>query len=80
MGKYVPDREFITGLEKELREIIDKYNFEIHMFEQKNVKKNGREARKLLRQLKILLPKRIREIIDRERKIKHHRHEDGYFH
>ena len=76
----MPDREFITGLEKELRDIIDKYNFEIHMFEQKNIKKNGREARKLLRQLKILLPKRIREIIDRERKIKHHRHEDGYFH
>tara|TARA_B100000242_G_scaffold29913_1_gene17959 strand:- start:945 stop:1187 length:243 start_codon:yes stop_codon:yes gene_type:complete len=80
MGKYVPEREFITGLEKELRDIIDKYNFEIHMFEQKNVKRNGQEARKLLRKLKNLLPKRIKEIIDRERKIKHHRHEDGYFH
>jgi len=80
MGKYVPDREFIHGLEKELRDIIDSYNYHIHMFEQKNVKKNGREARRLLRKLKLLLPKRIREIIDREAKIIRHKHQDGYFH
>jgi hypothetical protein len=57
MGKYVPDREFITGLEKELRDIIDKYNFEIHMFEQKNVKKKRQRSKKIVASIKNTIAK-----------------------
>ena len=77
MGKYVPDREFIEGLEKQFRDLIDDYNYHIHMFEQKNIKKNGLEARKLLRQIRAIIPKRVNQILARSRKINHHQHEDG---
>ena len=38
MGKYVPDRDFIFGTEKLLREAIHEYNDNIHYFEKKNIK------------------------------------------
>ena len=65
MGKYVPDREFIFGLEKEIREVLADYNTNIHKFEQKNSKIAGRRARANLLTLFHLCRARRKEILER---------------
>lgn len=79
MGKFIPAREFIFGIEKEIRDLLKDYNDEIHKFEQKNIKRSGVKARKILGKLRIILRQRRIQILNRLKKIKNRRHEDGEF-
>jgi len=79
MGKFIPARDFVFGTEKEIRTQLKIYNDEIHLFEQKNIKRSGVKARRALGKLRILILQRRKEILGRLGKIKHRRHEDGEF-
>ena len=77
MGKYVPDRDFIFGTEKLLREAIHEYNDNFHYFEKKNIKIAGKRARRALYKIKKLLPIRRNEINARVKKLFYGVHKDG---
>jgi hypothetical protein len=77
MGKYVPDRDFIFGTEKLLREAIHEYNDNIHDFEKKNIKIAGKKARRAILKIKKLLPIRRNEINARIKKLYYRVHKDG---
>lgn len=70
MGKFVPDRDFIEGKEKRIREILEDYNKNIHKFEQKNSLRAGVRARNNLLELYHLCRARRKEILDRSKEIR----------
>lgn len=70
MGKYVPDREFIFGTEKRIREVLAEYNTNIHKFEQKDSMRAGIRARGNLLELFHLCRARRKEILERKKEIK----------
>lgn len=70
MGKYVPDRDFIEGTEKRIREVLSEYNTNIHKFEQKDSMRAGVRARNNLLELFHLCRKRRKEILERKKEIK----------
>ena len=74
MGKYIPDRDFMFGTEKRIREVLAEYNDNIHKFEQKDVKAAGVRARKNLLELFHLCRKRRGEILERSKTIKWEEH------
>jgi hypothetical protein len=79
MGKFIPARDFVFGTEKQIRDLLSEYNDAIHIFEQKNYKKYGVKARKILLQLKKLIVIRRKEINERHKKIKYNTHKEGEF-
>lgn len=70
MGKYVPDRDFIEGTEKRIREVLSDYNKNIHKFEQKDSMRAGVRARNNLLELFHLCRQRRKEILERKKEIK----------
>lgn len=75
MGKYVPDREFIFGNEKRIREVLAEYNTNIHKFEQKDSKRAGVRARNNLLELFHLCRARRKEILERSKTLGYKVHE-----
>ncbi len=69
MGKFVPDREFIEGTEKRIREVLADYNTNIHQFEQKDSMRAGVRARNNLLELYHLCKARRKEILARKKEI-----------
>ena len=67
MGKYIPDRDFIHGNEKRIREVLGEYNENIHKFETKDSKAAGRRARANLLELFHLCRARRKEILERSK-------------
>ena len=67
MGKYVPDRDFIHGTEKHIRQVLAEYNKNIHKFETKDSKAAGVRARKNLLELFHLCRTRRKEILERSK-------------
>ena len=70
MGKYVPDREFIYGTEKKIREVLAEYNENIHKFETKDSRRAGVRARNNLLELFHLCRARRKEILERSKELK----------
>lgn len=77
MGKYVPDRDFISELptEKRIREVLEDYNKNIHKFEQKDSARAGVRARNNLLELFHLCRQRRKEILERKKTLKWVKHE-----
>ena len=76
MGKYVPDRDFVSEIEteQEIREQLTIYFEEIHKFEVKDNKSAGVRARNALLALYPLLKKRRKEILERKKTMAYYEH------
>lgn len=69
MGKYVPDRDFVSEepTEKRIRQVLAEYNENITKFEVKDSKAAGVRARFNLLELHHLCKKRRKEILARSK-------------
>lgn len=71
MGKYIPDRDFISEIptEKRIREILEEYKENVWRFEVKDSKAAGVRARHNLLELWHLCKARRKEILERKKTI-----------
>lgn len=78
MGKYVPDRDFISEIptEKRFRELLVEYNENIKKFEQKDSRAAGVRARLNLLEIYKLIRTRRREILERSKWLQEQWHLD----
>lgn len=70
MGEFIPDRDFIHGTEKRIREVLVDYNKNIKQFEQKDSRRAGVRARNNLLELFHLCRARRKEILLRSKELK----------
>ena len=71
MGKFIPDRDFISELptEQRIREVIDEYKENVWRFEVNDSKAAGVRARHNLLELHHLCKQRRKEILERKKTI-----------
>ena len=71
MGQFIPDRDFISEIptEKKIRDVLEDYNKNVWKFEVKDSKAAGVRARNNLLEFYQLCKIRIKEILDRKKKL-----------